>query len=319
MEDQPKGLFTKEDFDSPCLRPFNRLAINFECDYPSVVDDMQTVVQFVPGGLESGLENVVNGQYLANYIPRQSDKDRLLYTDPGVVSWLQKGQESEDVTETERAFTAGMPKTFAHLAVDSLSLAANGKPRGHPMLAVLKADVDRLGFVFSRGLGKKLSVGRYATLSRQLDLFFRGYLTNLLANPPAEQPDFANIYTVYAGGDDLLLVGPWRTVFNFAGYLQKAFSRYVAENEDVTISASLAVMRHSFPLAQAVARADELLDRAKHAGRNRIGVFNTILQWPDFEQAIDDSKWLDRAINDGADGVRLNKGFVYRLLKDHQK
>ena len=317
-EQRPQGCLGEKYTDSPYLRPFNRLAIDFDSIYPSRIDNIQSIIQFVPGKEQIDSQGINNGQYVANYIALQSDKDKALYTRPEIAQWLGKEEKSELEITANKSFDKGMPKTFAHLAVDSLTSDANGNLRGQPMLAVLKADVDRLGFIFSHGLGEKLSIGRYATLSRQLDLFFRGYLTNLFQNPPSEHPEFTNIYTVYAGGDDLLFVGPWCTMFNFSIYLHRVFHQYTAENSDVTISAALAVMRHNFPLAQAIAQAEELLIRAKHEGRNKIAVFNTILSWLDFKQAIEEAKFLDRAINEGSDGININKGLVYRLLKYYQ-
>ncbi|MBK8185555.1 MAG: hypothetical protein IPK63_22720 [Candidatus Competibacteraceae bacterium] len=43
-------------------------------------------------------------------------------------------------------------KHFEHLAQDALELDRAGSPLGKPFLAVLKADVDRLGFLFGFGL-----------------------------------------------------------------------------------------------------------------------------------------------------------------------
>jgi len=301
--------------DCHFVRPFGRFAIGLHSKYPSRASGLQTIIGFVPRPETAATSDIVNGQYLASYIPRQTDEDRPLYTRPEAVRWLAGQDDSEQDEATSSAeLHPGQPKTFAHLAIDSLSMTEAGDFKGQPMLAVLKADVDRLGMIFSHGLGDKISIGRYATLSRQLDLFFRGHLTQMCLAPPASHRDLRNVYTVYAGGDDLLFVGPWGTVFDFAICLQEAFSRYTADNNSVTLSAALTVMRHNYPLAQAVAQTDHLLDRAKHEGRNRVAVFGTVLRWPDFRQALDNARFLDRLINGGDEGIKANKGFVYRLL-----
>lgn len=312
----PAGRLTDQSAGRDFLRPFDRLVVNLETTYPSSLRDLQSVVQLIPSWGQEDARSVVSGQYLANYIPRQSERDRHRYTQTGISEWLKRAEA--DTEEEPLVFREGHPKTFAHLAVDSLFAKSDGNTKGSPMLAVLKADVDRLGFIFSRGLGSRLSIGRYATLSRQMDLFFRGYLTYLLVAPPAEHLDFRNIYTVYSGGDDLLFVGPWWTMFEFASYLRKALHRYVAENGQITISAGLATMRPRYPLSQVVVQADNLLDQAKNAGRNRIAVFGSILSWQDFEQALEDSQFLDQAMNEGVAGIRVARGFVYRLLKYHE-
>jgi CRISPR-associated protein Csm1 len=61
--------------------------------------------------------------------------------------------------------------TFAELAALSVE-----DRKGRPMLAALKADVDRLGQVFTRGLGEHRSLARTAALSRMMDAFFTGFL-----------------------------------------------------------------------------------------------------------------------------------------------
>ncbi|MDR0501205.1 MAG: type III-A CRISPR-associated protein Cas10/Csm1 [Coriobacteriales bacterium] len=63
--------------------------------------------------------------------------------------------------------------------------AATKQPLGINRLAVLRADVDNLGTIFTSGLpDSKVSISRTATLSRQLSLFFKYELNNILANRP---------------------------------------------------------------------------------------------------------------------------------------
>ncbi len=69
-------------------------------------------------------------------------------------------------------------------------------------LAMLKADLDNLGSVFSEGLRESISISRYATLSRMLNYFFSLYVNySLKAND-----NFKDIYTVFSGGDDLCVI-----------------------------------------------------------------------------------------------------------------
>ncbi|MBM4049707.1 MAG: type III-A CRISPR-associated protein Cas10/Csm1, partial [Planctomycetes bacterium] len=78
---------------------------------------------------------------------------------------------------------------------------------GEGPLAVIKADVDHLGQVFQDGLRRDAppsfdTPSRIASLSRQMDYFFSGWMQWLL------ESEFPGFYAVYSGGDDLLLVGP---------------------------------------------------------------------------------------------------------------
>jgi hypothetical protein len=119
------------------------------------------------------------------------------------------------------------------------------------------------------------------------DLFFSGWVNENLKNPP-EGSDFDRIYTVYAGGDDLCLVGPWDTMIDFTQTMAEAFRRYTAGNPNVTLSAAVSVTKPKFPIATSARRAGELLQAAKDAGRNRVNLFGVIARWSESPD-----KWVD--------------------------
>ena len=88
---------------------------------------------------------------------------------------------------------------------------------------------DRLGMIFSEGLtDNDYSIGRIFTLSRMMEGFFSGFLQNLLENK------FTDIYTEYAGGDDLLLIGPWQSIMVLAQKLRENFKSYTCDNPDIS-------------------------------------------------------------------------------------
>ncbi|MBS1223087.1 MAG: CRISPR-associated protein, Csm1 family [Proteobacteria bacterium] len=116
-------------------------------------------------------------RFVATYVPR------LREGEAGHPLYARLSDEAQEAA-------VGDLKTFEHLAQDALELDRDGSPLGKPFLAVLKADVDRLGFLFGFGLrdsndSKKdrATLSRYASLSRMLDLFFTGYLQEQLRNP----------------------------------------------------------------------------------------------------------------------------------------
>ncbi|MCL6546972.1 MAG: type III-A CRISPR-associated protein Cas10/Csm1, partial [Bryobacteraceae bacterium] len=124
-------------------------------------------------------------RFVANYVPRLTEAD------------LAKAAY-RSLSEQARACQPGDLKLFEQIASDDI-VEQNGELRGVRRLAVLKADVDNLGLIFQRGLGPDISLSRTAALSRMMDFFFSGCLPWLLAR------EFPSTYTVYAGGDDLLL------------------------------------------------------------------------------------------------------------------
>lgn len=136
------------------------------------------------------------------------------------------------------------------------------RSKGRKALAYLKADVDNLGFILTSGLqGRekdRRSISRITALSRTLELFFGGYVERVAS-------DFGSIYTVYSGGDDLLLVGPWDAIIESALRLRDDFSRYTCGNKSWSMSAGIALVHHHTPVLTGVEEADSRLDGAKNA------------------------------------------------------
>ena len=88
------------------------------------------------------------------------------------------------------------------------------KAEGKHNLAMLKADVDNLGYIFSSGMGKRISLSRYAALSRMQNFYFSASINYSL------KMKYRNLYVVFSGGDDLCLIGPWNEVLDYVAELQ---------------------------------------------------------------------------------------------------
>ncbi len=92
----------------------------------------------------------------------------------------------------------GQPLTFEDIAEQSA---------GVRRLAVLKADVDDMGMKVGKMVGDGASDARLRWLrsfNRDLGRFFGEAVQELL------ERSWPSIYTLYSGGDDLLMVGPWK-------------------------------------------------------------------------------------------------------------
>ena len=147
----------------------------------------------------------------------------------------------------------GRPIEFAHLG--NLALEQSGRDE----IAVLKLDVDNLGVLFRKGLGDKPGLADYIGLSEQLQWFFEGYLNQLI-----QLPEFNNrIYTVFSGGDDVFLLGPWNTVFEFARRLHDEFKQFCGGNREVTLSAGIIMIPAKFSVSRFSPLAEEALEHAK--------------------------------------------------------
>ncbi|MGQ9546575.1 MAG: type III-A CRISPR-associated protein Cas10/Csm1 [Dehalococcoidia bacterium] len=184
---------------------------------------------------------------------------------------------------------------------------------GAELLGVLKGDVDRLGLIFSLGLGNNASLSRIANLSRQLDLFFSGWMNYAL------ETRFSRCYTVYSGGDDFLIVGPWDTIAELASHINTNFARFVAHNPHVTLSAGVAVTKPTFPIAKSSQQANDHLEIAKNEGRDRIHLFNVTAHWSRQSQAnnkADYTRLMDWAefLYQCLEQKKFSLAFAHRLL-----
>ena len=45
------------------------------------------------------------------------------------------------------------------------------------------------------------------------------------------EKDFKNTYTVFAGGDDLFLLGSWDVILELARFIESEFKRFVKSSE----------------------------------------------------------------------------------------
>jgi CRISPR-associated protein Csm1 len=200
--------------------------------------------------------------------------------------------------------------TFAELAALSTETNQSGLAIGRPMLALLKADVDNLGRVFGEGLGDRRSLSRTAALSRLMDAFFTGWLPDHLRGR------FPYLYTVYAGGDDMMVLGPWLDVLNFAPALRSAFGRFSGGNPSLTLSAGVELFDPKTPISLAAAGAEARLEAAKHFDRAKdrisaIGPVDTPMTWKEWDKVLEQAEELHQLIGE----QKISTALLYRLLQ----
>lgn len=183
--------------------------------------------------------------------------------------------------------------------------ADDGGWQGVAALGILKGDIDDLGEIFRVGLGRP-TFAKFASLSRQVNAVFAIWLPWHLAR---EHP---GVYTVFAGGDDFFLIGPWRTVQRLADGMRREFARYVAGNPEIHFSAGVATQKPGAPIHAIAALAEEALrDSKAHEGKDAITCFGETVAW---------GKWGDlEAALQRLNGIRaesaLSTAWVYGLLQ----
>lgn len=143
-------------------------------------------------------------------------------------------------------------------------------------------DVDNLGDIFSKGFGKYATLARFSALSFQMSLFFEGWLKHI-----CELGKYKNlIYAVYAGGDDLFLIGPWDKMPGLAQEISSDFADFTGQHPDFTISGGMAFIGGKYPVYQAADDADKILNKAKNISidKNAFGFLDQPWKWSTFAE-----------------------------------
>ena len=191
------------------------------------------------------------------------------------------------------------PLTFEELA---------GRAQGDNLLAVLKVDADSMGVRVSEIALQDPSLEALKRFSIDVDKFFSERVQARL-----EEHEWESIYTVYSGGDDLLLIGPWNVVLDFASVVREGFAQGPGRAyKDLTLSAGIALMPFRVPVRHAVDRADSLLENhAKVGVKNRCATtLGSAWEWGRHETIIQEAKRITAWI----DGKVVGRALIHRLL-----
>lgn len=180
------------------------------------------------------------------------------------------------------------------------------RDEGQNALMTLKGDVDNLGTIFQKGI-QPANIAKMAALSRQMNLFFSLWLPAYCA----EQSQ--NMYTVFAGGDDFFLIGPWYSTQKVAHAMQQAFVRYVAENAEIHFSVGMVMSKSGIPVPRLGDLAEEALEKSKKidAGKNTVTIFNRSVKWEDWQKLEN----LEKDIRGLAKDHDLSVAYIYSLIK----
>lgn len=161
---------------------------------------------------------------------------------------------------------------------------------GVERIGVLRMDVDNLGGIFKDSI-QPFSLTRLSAASDAMSLFFDGWLNVICEEVEAGEKCPNSLYLIYAGGDDLFVVGPWSLMPTLAQRIRDDLHEYVNRNPHISISAGITIEDPHYPLYRAAERAGEALDegakgewygvdRQRHK-KNAISFLGQVVGWDD--------------------------------------
>jgi len=144
-------------------------------------------------------------------------------------------------------------------------------------------------------------------MSRQLNTYFTLYLPYLLATDER----FQDVYTVFAGGDDLFLIGPWKRMPELALALRRSFGEYTCLNPALTLSAGISVNKPGEPVRAMAEKAESALSLSKTVWKTKdsFTVFDETVTWATFDEL---ERLKERLLEWLADDV-VNNAMLFRL------
>lgn len=276
-------------------------------------------------------------------ILRIYSKNNLLENDLAVRLYLADYSAKNEIDEV---------MTFDDLAKSSCKI-----DKGIKRLGVLRLDVDDLGIAFSSGFVsdkdkiednlRYATLSRYADLSKDISMFFKVAINKICAGDLTGGVDFEekafNIFgiakapkrkvnIIYAGGDDLFLVGAWDEVLEVAIDINRAFKQFT--NGKLTLSAGMAMFSPTYPISKMAEIAGLLAQMSKNKkDKNSIALFGMetdlkangqleckhIYTWADFEMKVCKEKMNYLLARLSFDGDKFNKlsvgkSLIYRLM-----
>ena len=243
---------------------------------------------------DSEFEGVAKGK-ISGYVP--------VYTKEEKEIGKYEGLDVDEIADVND------PKTFAMIAEDAKEPNEKGEYVGEAFLGILKADVDNLGRIFIEGIkgdtegntGNSGGISKRVSLSRMLDFFFTGWLQYKLKT----EYKYRSVYTVFSGGDDLFLIGPFNQIIDLAREINSHLKDYT-KNDDFHLSCGISFLKPKVPVYQMAESAESILERAKKVdGKNSIGIFGKVVKWSEFEEMMDDKR-LVNVLEDISNSLRYS-------------
>ena len=186
--------------------------------------------------------------------------------------------------------------TFEELANNSCHKLETGVKA----IMTLKGDVDSMGnFIKNPENEVTNSFARFNFFARMVDYFFSVKASQMMQG--------RNLYTVFAGGDDIFILGAWDEVIAFAKGLREEFIKF-ASGSELTFSVGMVMTKANKPINFVADVSEKALEEAKDMNKkDAISLFGETVKWDDY---LD-----DLGLGDELEKIEeINTAFTYRLL-----
>ncbi len=206
--------------------------------------------------------------------------------------------------------------TFENLAYLSVKegIKENQRKEGVEAIMALKGDVDFMGNYIKNPKNEVTnSFARFNFFARMVDYFFSVKASSMMKGK--------NLYTVFAGGDDIFILGAWDEVIEYALDLQQEFEKF-ATGSGLTFSVGMIMTKPNKPINFVAEISEKALEESKDykkeqvskdKEKNAITLFGQTVSWIDYTKMLNDFK----IIQDMATKYPEEFGttFWYRLLE----
>ena len=239
-----------------------------------------------------------------NKIRRVYSKNELDINNPYIGVWMADYNKSDNLSELAK------------------------KSAGIERIAVMKINIDDLVKAFSNGFenSKVKNQNGYTTLSKEaelsnkLSLFFKLYVNKILETPEFtmaanKKAGDRNISVLYSLGDDLLIVGSWEDVVEFAVDLNRSFERFTQGT--LTLSAGIDIYPKDYPVSVMIRKAKELENLSKNMkGKNTVTITreDNSYTWNDLDEKVFGEKCKALEVFFKNQDERGNR-FAYNILE----
>lgn len=295
-------------------------------------------------GLNEDYNDVLWVKKLKDYSPGKNKADKKILLNPELDNLLKPENLKMDLLRDALILEVANYSSMIDNHVLEFEKMAEAN-EGAEFLTLIKGDVDNLGLIMSSGLVDDKenynAISRTTTLSNHLKYFFgftmNGFLRDWdngdLVSEFDDKTSDQRIYTVFAGGDDLLLVSPQSSSLKLVYELNKTFADFVCNNPEVHISYSLTNFKDHTPIRLMADIAEEnqsiiknsyqindLINQIEknkevfHSVNDKSGtlIFNTPIKNDFIPKLIEYKKNLVDWANDEEN--RVTKGVVRNLL-----